>query len=243
MRTPYAWRLIFALGLATSTLCSVQAEPPTRDVSARARAIGTDKPQDEPARLIVTNPDRARLKFPALVLGIEKANREIIGCPPNRGLETSRAPKAVRDQIHRTFHETPFASDCLFVSHIAEFVPTSEPAVFAPAPRYDAYREADPPAPREVFMSGRQATLALSGRLKQIAAERAAMGRPVSHLIVFATGWHKPQARTSRIWMSSSPRSRPPQPRITRSRRCSSGSPGPPCMFDSSQFAILAPVS
>ncbi len=105
-------------------------------------------------------------------------------------------PKAVREQIHRTFHETPLASDCLFVSHVAEFVPTSDPAVFAPVLRYDAYREVDPPAPREVFRSGRQATLALSGRLKEIAVERAAMRRPVSHLIVFATGWHTPQART-----------------------------------------------
>ncbi len=196
VRIPRALRLMIVLGLATISPWSAQAESPTRAVSARARAIGTDKPQDEPARLIVTNPDRARLKFPAWVLGIEKAKREIVGCPPDRGLETSRAPKTVRDQIHRTFHETPLASDCLFVSHIAEFIPTSDPAVFAPVLRYDAYREVDPPAPREVFMSGRQATLALSGRLKQIAAERAARGRPVSDLIVFATGWHTPQAKT-----------------------------------------------
>ena len=56
--------LITGLGLA---------EPPVRDVKARARAIGTDKPQDEPARLIITSPDLARLTFPALVVGIEKA--------------------------------------------------------------------------------------------------------------------------------------------------------------------------
>jgi hypothetical protein len=196
VRIQFALRLVLALGLAAITPWSALAELPTRDVSTRARAIGTDKPQDEPARLIVTNPERARLKFPAFVLGIEKANREIIGCPPDRGLDTSRAPEAVRRQIHRTFHGTPLASDCLFVSHIAEFVPTSDPVVFAPVLRYDAYREADPPAPREVFMIGRQATLTLSDRLKKFDAERAAVGRPVSHLIVFATGWHTPQART-----------------------------------------------
>jgi hypothetical protein len=179
--------LLIGLGLA---------EPRVRDVKARARAIGTDKPQDEPARLIITSPDLARLKFPAFVLGIEKAGRKVVGCPPDRGLDTSRAPKAVRDQIRRTFHETPLASDCLFVSHIAEFVPTSDPVVFTPVLRYDAYRDADPPAPREVFMSGREATLSLRGRLKEISAQRAAVGRPVSHLIVFATGWHTPQART-----------------------------------------------
>jgi hypothetical protein len=188
--------MLVAFGLAPITWWPALAEVPTRDVSTRARAIGTDKPQDEPARLIVTNPERARLRFPAFVLGIENAKRETIGCPTDRGLDTSRAPNAVRDQIHRTFHETPLASDCLFVSHIAEFVPTSDPLVFAPVLRYDAYREADPPAPREVFTSGRQATLSLSDRLKEIAAERAAVGQQVSHLIVFATGWHTPQART-----------------------------------------------
>jgi hypothetical protein len=172
------------------------AEQPARDVTARARAIGTDKAQDEPARLIITSPDRARLKFPAFVLGIEKASRKAIGCPPDRGLDTSRAPKAVRDQIHRTFHETPLASNCLFVSHVAEFVSTSDTVVFTPVLRYDAYRETDPPAPRDVFMSGREATLNLRGRLKEISAQRAAVGRSVSHLIVFATGWHTPQART-----------------------------------------------
>ncbi len=130
------------------------------------------------------------------MLGVEKARRDTIGCPPDRGLETSRAPKAVRDQIRRTFHETPLATDCLFVSHIAEFVPTSDPAVFALVLRYDAYREADPPAPRDVFLSGRQATLALADRLKEIAAQRAAKGRPISHVIIFATGWHASQAKT-----------------------------------------------
>ena len=182
--------------LASLPSWSALADLPTRDVSARAREIGTDKPQDVPARLIVTTPDRVRLKFPAFVLGIEKASRKIIGCPPDRGLEVARAPRAVRDQIHRTFHETPLASDCLFVSHIAEFVPTSEPGKFAPVLRYDAYREANPPDAREVFISGRQATLALSGRLTEIARQRAAAGRPISHLIVFATGWHTPQVRT-----------------------------------------------
>jgi hypothetical protein len=102
----------------------------------------------------------------------------------------------VRDQIHRTFHETPLASDCLFVAHLAEFIATADPVVFTPVLRYDAYREADPPAQRDVFMSGRAATLGLRGRLKEICAQRAAVGRPVSHLIVFATGWHTPQART-----------------------------------------------
>jgi len=169
---------------------------PARDVSARARAIGTDKPQNEPARLIVTKPDEARLRFPAFVLGIEKAEREVIGCPPDRGLDLSRASKDVRDRIRRTFHETPLASDCLFVSHIAEFVPTSDPAVFAPVLRYDAYRKVNPPAPREVFESGRQATLTLGDRLKEVADARAAAGQPVSHVIVFATGWHTSQANT-----------------------------------------------
>jgi hypothetical protein len=189
-------RLMLVFGLATFPSWPAVAEQPPRDVSARARAIGTDKPQDEPARLIVTRPDRTSLEFPGLVLGIEKASRKIIGCPTDRGLDTSRAPKAVRDQIDLTFHETPLASDCLFVSHIAEFVPTSDPVVFTPNLRYDAYRQADPPAPRDVFMSGRQATLGLRGRLEEIAAERAAAGRPISHLIVFATGWHTPQQRT-----------------------------------------------
>ena len=196
MRFWCTWRLVLALGLATTPFWPTLANQPSRDISARARAIGTDKPQDESARVIVTNPDRARLKFPAFVLGIEKASRKIIGCPADRGLDTARAPKAVRDQIQRTFHETPPASDCLFVSHIAEFVATSDPVVFKPVLRYDAYRETDPPVPREVFMSGRQATLSLRGRLTAIAAERAAAGRPVSHLIVFATGWHTPQAKT-----------------------------------------------
>jgi hypothetical protein len=182
--------------LASLPSWSALAGLPTRDVSARAREIGTDKPQDVPARLVVTTPDRVRLKFPAFVLGIEKASRKIIGCPPDRGLEVARPPRAVRDQTHRTLHETPLASDCLFVSHLAEFVPTSEPGKFAPVLRYDTYREADPPAAREVFISGRRATLALSGRLTEIARQRAAAGRPISHLIVFATGWHTPQVRT-----------------------------------------------
>jgi pimeloyl-ACP methyl ester carboxylesterase len=192
----FTLRLMLGLGLATIPSWPALAEQPARDVTARARAIGTDKPQNEPARLIITSPDRARLKFPAFVLGIEKASRKIIGCPPDRGLDMSRAPKAVRDQIHRTFHDTPLASDCLFVSHIAEFVATADPGVFTPVLRYDAYREADPPAPRDVFMSGREATLGLRDRVKEIATERASLGRPVSHLIVFATGWHTPQART-----------------------------------------------
>jgi hypothetical protein len=187
---------LIALALATVISRPALAEPPRRDVSARARAIGTDKPQYEPARVIVTNPEKTRLKFPAFVLGIEKASRKVIGCPPDRGVEIARAPKPVRDQIERTFHETPLASDCLFVSHIAEFVPTTEPDVFAPVLRYDAYREADPPAPRDVFMSGRNATLSLRGRLMEVAAQRAKAGRPVSHLIVFATGWHTGQVRT-----------------------------------------------
>jgi hypothetical protein len=63
-------RLIIAVLLTGLGL----AEQPARDVSARARAIGTDKPQDEPARLITTSPDQARLKFPAFVLGIELKN-------------------------------------------------------------------------------------------------------------------------------------------------------------------------
>jgi hypothetical protein len=188
--------LAIVAGLAVVAPWSAVADELSRDVSARARAIGTDKPQDEPARLIVTNPDRARLKTPAFVLGIEKARRETIGCPPDRGLDTSRAPRAVRDQIRRTFHETPFATDCLFVSHIAEFVPTSDQAAFAPMLRYDTYRDEDPPYPREVFNSGRQATLALRDRLEVIAAERAAAGRSISHLIVYATGWHTPQVKT-----------------------------------------------
>ena len=196
MRPRSAFPLLSALALATMTSLPVLAEPPTRDVSARARAIGTDKPQDEPARVIITNPDKTRLKFPAFVIGIEKASRKVIGCPPDRGLDISRAPKPVRDQIHRAFHETPLASDCLFVSHIAEFVPTTKPDVFAPVLRYDAYREANPPAPRDVFMTGHKDTLALRGRLMEVAAQRAAAGRPVSHLIVFATGWHTGQVRT-----------------------------------------------
>jgi hypothetical protein len=196
LRSRFTSCLLILAVLVTLAPGSPGAGRPAHDVSARARAIGTDKPQDEPARLIVTDPDRARLKFPAFVLGIEKARRETIGCPPDRGLDTSRAPEVVRDQIRRTFHETPFATDCLFVSHIAEFVSTSDPAVFKPVLRYNAYRKVDPPPPSEVFMSGRQATLALRGRLDEIAAERAARGRPISHVIVFATGWHTPQAKT-----------------------------------------------
>ncbi len=46
-------RLKLALGLAAIPSWTVLAEQPTRNVSARARAIGTDKRQDEPARLIV----------------------------------------------------------------------------------------------------------------------------------------------------------------------------------------------
>jgi hypothetical protein len=197
MRARLTVCLILA-GLAAPGSESRVAGRPARAVSARARAIGTDKPQDRPVRLLVTDPDRARVKFPAFVLGIEKARRDLIGCPPDRGLDLSRAPEAVRDQIHRTFHETPLATDCLFVSHIAEFVSTSDPAVFAPILRYDAYRETDPPDPREVFTSGRRATLALGGRLEEIAVERAARGRPISHLIVFAIGWHTPQAKMLR---------------------------------------------
>ncbi len=196
MPTVFACWLTIVASLPMSAPDPPVSGTPPRDVSERARAIGTDKAQDEPARTIVTDPDRARLRFPGFVLGIEKASRSIIGCPPDRGLDTSRAPKAVRDQIRRTFHETPLATDCLFVSHIAEFVPTSDPAVFAPVLRYNAYREADPPDPGDVFPSGRQATLALRKRLEEIAAERAAAGRPISHLIVFATGWHTPQAKT-----------------------------------------------
>jgi hypothetical protein len=196
MRITQTFHHAFAFGLVTIASWRAMADPPSRDVSARARAIGTDKPQDVPARLIVTSPAQARLKFPAFVIGIEKANREKIGCPPDRGLDTSRAPGVVREQIRRTFHETPFATDCLFVSHIAEFVPTPQSDGFAPVLRYDAYREADPPAPREVFESGRQATLALRDRIKAIAAARAKAGRQVSHLVVFATGWHTPQAKT-----------------------------------------------
>ena len=191
-----ALHFLWALSLATITSGPAQADPPMRDVSARARAIGTDKSQDDPARVIITNPGKTRLKFPAFVVGIEKASRKDIGCPPDRGLDVSRGPGRVRDQIHRTFHETPLASDCLFVSHIAEFVPTAEPKVFVPVLLYDAYREACAPAPRDVFMSGRNATLTLRGRLVEIAARRAADGRPVSHLIVFATGWHTGQMRT-----------------------------------------------
>jgi pimeloyl-ACP methyl ester carboxylesterase len=196
MRFLSRWRLMLALALATTPLWPALADQPTRDVSARARAIGTDKPQDEPARLIITNAEKAHLKFPAFVLGIEKASRQTIGCPPERGLDTSRAPKAVREQIHRSFHETPLASDCLFVSHIAEFIPTYDPVVFTPVLRYDVYREAGAPAPRNVYVSGREATLGLRVRLTEIAAERAAVRRPVSHLVVFAAGWHTPQART-----------------------------------------------
>jgi hypothetical protein len=196
VRPRSAFQLLSALGLATITSRPALAERPTRDVSARALAIGTDKPQNEPARVIITNPDRTRLKFPAFVMGIEKASRKVVGCPPDRGLDIARAPKPVRDQIHRAFHETPLASDCLFVSHFAEFVPTTKPDVFAPVLRYDAYREVDPPAPRDVFMIGHKATLALRGRLMEVAAERAAAGWPVSHLIVFATGWHTGQLRT-----------------------------------------------
>ena len=162
MRSWSTWRLMLALCLATTPSWPAQADQPSRDVSARARAIGTDKPQDESARLIITNAEKARLRFPAFVFGIEKASRMIIGCPPDRGLDTARAPKAVREQIQRTFHETPLASDCLFVSHIAEFVATSDPVVFTPVLRYDAYREAAPAAPNDVFMSGRQATLSLA---------------------------------------------------------------------------------
>lgn len=196
VRVASASRLLIAASLAVLTTGSAPAGPTRRDVSARARAIGTDRPQDEPARTIVTDPGRSRLKSPAFVLGLEKARRTTIGCPPGRGLETGRAPKAVRDQIRRTFHETPLALDGLFVSHIAEFVPTPDPSVFAPALLYDAYREADPPAPGDVFASGRRATLALGARLKAIAAERAVAGRPVSHLIVFIAGWHTPQWKT-----------------------------------------------
>jgi hypothetical protein len=196
VRIRSAMHLLSALVLATITSWPALAEPPGRDVSARARTIGTDKPQDEPARVIITNPEKTRLRFPAFVLGIEKASRKVIGCPPDRGLEIARAAKPVRDQIKRTFHETPLASDCLFVSHIAEFVPTTESDVFSPVLHYDAYREADPPAPPNVFMSGRNATLTLRDRLLEVAAQRAAAGRPVSHLIVFATGWHTGQVRT-----------------------------------------------
>jgi hypothetical protein len=60
-------------------------EQPARDVSARARAIGTNKAQDEPARLIITSPNRARLKFPAFVIGIELKN-----LAPHCGRRTSQ---------------------------------------------------------------------------------------------------------------------------------------------------------
>ncbi len=144
----------------------------------------------------MTEPGRARLSFPGFVLGVEKRSRNLIGCPPDRGLDTSLAPKVVRDQIRRTFHETPLARECLFVTHIAEFVPTDDPGSFAPVLRYDAYREDSPPEPGDVFAAGRTATLELRRRLGAVAAERAAAGRPVSHLIVFITGWHTPQLKT-----------------------------------------------
>ncbi len=196
MRSPFHLRLLCALSFATTVAGPSVAGTPTRNVTARARAIGTDKPQDVPARWILTNPDEARLKVPAFVLGIEKADRQVIGCPPYRGLDIARAPEVVRRQIRRTFYETPLASDCLFVSHIAEFMPTAEAGVFAPTLRYDAYREVDPPAPRDVFAKGREATLALADRLNTVAAQRAVTGRPISHLIVFATGWHTQQKTT-----------------------------------------------
>ncbi|MHB1557134.1 MAG: hypothetical protein ACYC61_06615 [Isosphaeraceae bacterium] len=190
------WALILAALAGPASGTAPPDEEPPRDVEDRARAIGTDKPQDEPARAIVAHPERARLKFPGLVLGIEKARCDTIGCPPERGLDVARAPKVVREQIRRTFHETPLARECLFVSHIAEFVPAAEPGSYSPTLLYDAYRAADPPEPDEVFEAGRRATLDLRGRLRAIAAERAAAGRPVAHIIVYITGWHTPQLRT-----------------------------------------------
>jgi hypothetical protein len=96
MRFWSTWRLMLALGLATTPLWPTLADQPSRDVFARSRAIGTDKPQDESGRLIITNAEKARLRFPAFVLGIEKASRMIIGCPPDRGLDTAQSPSAKR---------------------------------------------------------------------------------------------------------------------------------------------------
>ncbi len=190
------WALILATLTGQASGTAAADGEPARDVDDRARAIGTDKPQDEPARAMVAHPEHARLKFPGLVLGIEKARCDTIGCPPERGLDLTRAPMVVREQIRRTFHETPLARECLFVSHIAEFVPANEAGSYAPTLLYDAYRAADPPEPDEVFESGRRATLDLRQRLRAIAAERTAAGRPVTHLIVYITGWHTPQLRT-----------------------------------------------
>ena len=151
--------------------------------------------QDVPARLIVTSPAQARLKFPAFVIGIEKANREKIGCPPDRGLDTS-------PRLESYANRSAGPSTKRHSRRIASSSPTSPSSCPRPS-RMDSRRYCAMmrtarriAVPREVFESGRQATLALRDRIKAIAAARAKAGRPVSHLVVFATGWHTPQAKT-----------------------------------------------
>lgn len=196
MRTYPVLALLSSLVIALNAVGQDEAIPSVRDVKGRARAIGTDKPQNAPSRVLVTDPTAHSQKFPAFVLGVEKAPRSAIGCPKDRGLALDQAPAPLQAQIRRTLEQTPMSTDCLFVSHIAEFLPTDDPASFAPKLLYNAYRDLDPPATHEVFASGERATLALADRIRAVAAARAKAGRPVTHLIVFATGWHTPQAKT-----------------------------------------------
>jgi len=193
--------------LSTLVASAAQADGPQEDVIAkRSIQLGTNMPQNQDARAVLVADPEAKLTFPGFLIGLEKAPIVSVGCPANRGLNVDGGDPEVRDHLNKTLNyvyidngkESLQVGDplCLFVSHTAEFARDNAASEYKPKIIYSVYRDDQLPNVRDAYGRGRQALLALKERLQAVAATRAEQGEPITHFIVFATGWHTVQLQT-----------------------------------------------
>jgi pimeloyl-ACP methyl ester carboxylesterase len=194
---------------AFSSLVATAAEgngPDDDAISKKAEQLGTNIPQNNDARAVLLANPKAKLAFPGLLIGLEKAPIDSVGCPANRGLRVDEGAPEIGDHLKKTLNyvyidngkETLQVKDgyCLFVSHTVEFVQSTDSIECKPRIVYSAYRD-DPSIPaRDAYGKGREGLLALKTRLQAIVEDRAKIGEATTHFIVFATGWNTPQLET-----------------------------------------------
>lgn len=171
--------------------------------------LGTQSNLDRGFHVVADEPQGFGLRFPGIIIGIEKTRREKLGVPAlNADAHFNENPGGFNKQNLKEFHSKMDDHERTFISHIVES--RLETNLGIPYIRniflYDEYGSDDRrPSNATMDVEGQKvyerswnALKQLQVRIDTLLKNAAKAGRPYSHVIVTTMGWNTPQEKAIR---------------------------------------------